>query len=235
MRHLIAGLLLLVVLALGAVAFLLYDPLAGGHRFMPLSEMIAAPPSERSHPLAEAPIQATDPPAIVALAREYEPTLVLSGYDRFWPTSLIGMLDARWRGHVTCLFEHGHCAVRDPTQSALQGHGLRSDYIEFPAPVNNVTDSFVSAAEALGVPHSAVRRWPNELADLDPFASAQFYFLLPAQLPAARTKPIRDAEQPDLLDHRRHRLPPGRHGPRRGPPRPEDDATSLPVDGPPCQ
>ncbi len=177
LRHLIGALLLLAVLLIGALAFALYDPLAGGPRFLSESQLITAPTTAARSPIrGEEPIQQTDPPAMAALARRYQPTLVVSGFDRFWPISLVELLGARWGGHGPCVFVRGRCRTRDPGVAALIGAGAQSDYIRYPAPVDNVNATFLSAGRDLGVSAQVLHEWPLHLADIDPFASAQIYF-----------------------------------------------------------
>jgi hypothetical protein len=177
-RHLIGALVLLIVLLIGVVAFVLYDPLASSRKFLSMSEMIVSPSANTDRGLVggEKPIQQTDPAAMAALALHYQPTLVVSAYDRNWPVSMLSMLGTRWDNHGVCLYVGGRCKVRDPTAAALDPPGASSDYLQFPTPVDNVIDTFRSAASALGLPVGPVTKFPRELTDLNPFASAQMYF-----------------------------------------------------------
>jgi hypothetical protein len=177
-RHLVGALLLVILLLVGVLAFALYDPLAGGPRFLSPSQLISAPKSATVGPLlgGERPIQQTDSPALAALALRYQPTLVVSGYDRFWPVSVLSLLGTRWHGRGPCVYVGGRCRVPDPTAAAFSGAGSRSDYLQFPAPADNVHDSFLSSAQDLGVSAAAVSSWPGRLTAIDPFATAQIYF-----------------------------------------------------------
>jgi hypothetical protein len=177
-RHLIGALVLVILLLIGAVAFVLYDPLTSSRKFLSMSEMIVSPNANTDRALVggEKPIQQTDTAAMAALALRYQPTLVVSAYDRNWPVSMLSMLGTHWNKRGPCLYVGGHCKVHDPTAAALDGSGAASDYIQFPAPVDNVLDTFRSAAAALGVPLGPVSKFPRELTDLNPFASAQIYF-----------------------------------------------------------
>ncbi len=178
LHYLLGALLVIIALSLAAVAFVLYDPLSGGRHFLAYSDMITAPPGATSSPGSdpEAPIQQTDSPAMAALALHYQPTLVVSGFDRMWPVSLVILLRARWRGQAACIYIGGQCRLRNPSVSALTAPGAFSDYIRFAPPVDNVEDTFVSTAHDLGLSAAALRGWPRHLADIDPFASAQIYF-----------------------------------------------------------
>ena len=177
MRHLIIGVLALILLLIAAVAFVLYDPLSGGRSFIESSGLITATPgaTERAR-FSEPTIGETDPPALAALARRYQPTVVVSALDRFWPVSLSAVLGARWHGHSTCLVVAGRCTVHGPTLQDLARPGARRDYLRYPSPVDDVRDSFLTVAAFLGTPATILRLWPLHLAAVDPFASAQVYF-----------------------------------------------------------
>lgn len=185
-RHILVALLLLVAAAAGGLAFILYDPLSGGGRFLSVSQLITAPQGEA--PLLttgnELPVQDTDPPRIAALALRYQPTLIVSGLDRNWPTSVIALLGTRWHGRVACIYVRGRCRIKDPTARSFTGVGDRSDYIRFPTPVDDVQDTFLASAQAVGVPAAIARHWPFDLRAIGPFSSALIYFYY-----LARTRP----------------------------------------------
>jgi hypothetical protein len=185
-EHLLVGLLLVLVALVGALAFILYDPLSGGTGFLSRSQLITAPSASPTilRPGNELPVQDTDPPAIAALALRYQPTLVVSGFDRFWPVSLVALLGTRWDGHATCIYIGGSCRISNPGARSFTGVGSRSDYIRYPTRVDSVKDTYLGAAEALGVPNAVARKWPHHLAAIDPFGSAQVYFYY-----LARTRP----------------------------------------------
>jgi hypothetical protein len=176
-RRLIVGLFVVFVLLVGAIAFALYDPFSQSPRTLKLSQLITAPPGAAGLSLSgEKTVKQTDPPAIAALALRYQPTVVVSGYDRFWPVSLASVLGTRWKGHGSCLFVNGRCKVKDPGLSALANPGSPSDWLRLPAPVNSVKDSFLSVAAAVGIPASILDKFPGGIAKLNPFTSAQEYF-----------------------------------------------------------
>lgn len=174
-RHLLIGLLLVVLLLVGAVAFALYDPFSKSPRFLTPSQVLTAgslDPIIHSEP----DVQATDPPWLAALARRYQPSLVVSGYDRFWPMSLASIMSARWHGHGSCLYENGHCQVRNPTLLSLSGHSSRSDWVQLPSPLDSITATFDAVATQLGISAGIVHAWPDDIRREDPFTSAQIYF-----------------------------------------------------------
>ncbi len=185
LRHLAVALAVATLVVVAAVAFALYDPTSGGVRFLTSPQLIEPKPGTVAQALtAEPTVSLTDSPAMAALAQRYQPTLVVSALDRFWPTSLAGLLGARWNGHSTCLVSAGRCRVHDPTAFDLAGRSSVSDYLQFPAPADSVQDTFHSAARDLGVAASAVLAWPQHPAQLDPFASAQIYFYYLSRIPA---------------------------------------------------
>ena len=185
LRHLVAALAVATLLVVAAVAFALYDPTSGGARFLTSSQLIEPKPGTVAQAISTEPtVSLTDSPAMAALAQRYQPTLLVSALDRFWPTSLVGLLGTRWSGHSTCLVSAGHCRVHDPGAFDLAGRSSASDYLQFPAPVDSVEDTFHSAARDLGVAASAMLAWPGRPAQLDPFASAQVYFYYLPRAPA---------------------------------------------------
>ncbi len=172
------ALLLLVAALAGGLAFVLYDPLSGGPRFLSRSQLITAPRSAATLLTLgnELPVEDTDPPNVATLALRYQPTLVVSALDRNWPVSVIALLGMRWRRHVACIYVGGGCRIRGPGARAFDGVGARSDYIRFPTPIDSVQDTFLGSAQALGVLPGVAAAWPLHLRSIDPFASAQIYF-----------------------------------------------------------
>ena len=169
-------LLLLVVVLVAALAFVLYDPLSKGQRVLRPSQLITAPAGATFAPRDELSIERTDPAWESALARRYEPTLVVSGSDRFWPVSLSTLLAMRWNGHGPCLYVAGACRIHNPSLAAFATQGNPDDYLALPTPVDSISDSFRALAGAVGVLRAVVRGWTHQLSRADPFASAQFYF-----------------------------------------------------------
>ncbi len=177
-RHLLLGLIILALVMVGLVAFVLYDPLSHSSRTLSAAQLITAPSSgAAAHSVTgELPIQDTDPAWLSTLARRYQPTVVVSGYDRFWPTSLPDILTARWRGSAACIYIKDRCARRTPTVADLSGPGAASDWLQLPTPLDNVRDTFAAVARQLGVPATVINAWPHDLSRIDPFSTAQVYF-----------------------------------------------------------
>ncbi len=176
LRHLIAVLVAVVIAVIGGLAAAFYDPLSHAHRWLKLSQMVVAPAGTLRAPgVSEPTVEVTDSPEQAALARLYQPTLVLSAYDRFWPIGLSELLSTTWHGQPVCLFRHGRCTVRRPRDSDLH-RGGSADWLQFPTPVNNVGATFYASARALHVPGREVSGWRRHPAAVDPFGSAQMYF-----------------------------------------------------------
>jgi hypothetical protein len=177
LAHVFAAAAVLLGLVLGAVFVWAIEPTVGGRHFLELQSLVTGQ-STNLHtrlPPAEPLVQVTDRPEISDLALRYQPTLVTSAADRFWPVSVLDTLRFQWRGRSTCLYVDGHCRQQPPRPADLTG-GSPNDYLQYPAPVNKVQDTFESAAQALGSPADAIEHWRTSVALLNPFQSAQFYF-----------------------------------------------------------
>ncbi len=86
-RHFLFMAVPVVVATIGVLAVTLYHPLVGGRRQLSLSQLITAPAAGAvQRPAgAEKTIEQTDPPAVGAVAQRYQPSLVVSAFDRLWP------------------------------------------------------------------------------------------------------------------------------------------------------
>jgi hypothetical protein len=175
--HLFAGVLVLLGLAIGAAFIWAIEPTIGGHRFLEPDSLVTAESTGFTTSLtpAEPPIQLTDSTALTELAFRYQPTLVTSAADRFWPVSVLDTLKFRWKRHATCLFVDGKCRHEPPHPTDIVGGSL-DDYLQYPTRVNRVSDAFLSAARALGAPTDAIQHWRSRATQLNPFRTAQFYF-----------------------------------------------------------
>ena len=105
MRKLIRRALALVLLAAVASIVVLisqYDPGSSGGRFLAPELMIKQQPAAAgtTSTSGEAPIQLTADPATATLAARYQPTVVVSAVDRFWPVSMLAAL--REIGRASC-------------------------------------------------------------------------------------------------------------------------------------
>jgi hypothetical protein len=143
-----------------------------------------APPGGQARD-GEAPIERTTP-ALAALAKRYQPTVLVSDTDPFWPVSVGALLeDVGSAGQPTCLHRAGaaRCTLEHPSPSELQPLGSSAnDFLEFPATpalANDPTGQLEAFLRGqLGRNH-ALPSLHERLADpgvLDPWATAQIYF-----------------------------------------------------------
>jgi hypothetical protein len=177
---------------------------SNGYRDAGLGEgVIAGPLPPGGHTAnGEPPIQQTTPAAITALARRYQPTVLVTVADRFWPVSVGALLqDIGSRGAPTCLYrEVGVCAIAHPKLTDLQPQGSSpSEYLQYPASLSgDPTGQFNAFLRGQSEPGESVPSAHHWLADpglLNPWRTAQVYFYYagpsnPADWPAVnRTIP----------------------------------------------
>jgi hypothetical protein len=137
----------------------------------------------------EQPIEQTSP-GIAALARRYQPTLLVTVADPFWPVSVGAVLaDLGPGGRATCL-QHlptASCPAKNPTPTptlvdlAKPGSGP-DDFLQYPASPPLDPDPNGQVAALLGGQHGRptvvprLRRWLADPGLLNPWNSAQVYF-----------------------------------------------------------
>lgn len=63
---------------------------------------VVTPPAPRA-PATEPTVDQTEPPDIAALARRYQPELVVARADRFWPVSIDTLIRLRSGASSTCI------------------------------------------------------------------------------------------------------------------------------------
>ncbi len=137
----------------------------------------------------EVPIEQTSP-GIAALARRYQPTVLVTAADPFWPVSVGALLADRGpNGQVTCL-EHlpatvcpAKAARAAPTMADLGQPGSGpDDFLEYPVSPPLDSNPAVQLAAFLRGQQTrpgGVPRLRQRLADpglLDPWNTAQVYF-----------------------------------------------------------
>jgi len=162
-----------------------------------------APPGGRAAE-GEPPIEQTSP-GIAALARRFQPTVLVTAADPFWPVSVGALLADRGPGgQVTCL-QHlpattcpANSARRAPTMADLAAPGSGpDDFLDYPVSPALTTgpapqlDAFVRG-QATG--SKAIPTLRRRLADpglLDPWKTAQVYFYY-AQNTNPATWPVPD-------------------------------------------
>jgi Vacuolar protein sorting-associated protein 62 len=153
------------------------------------SDVIAGPAPPGGQAVdGEAPIEQTSP-GIAALAKRYQPTLLVTTADPFWPVSVGALLDDRGAGgQVTCL-QHlpaqscpAKVARPAPTIADLAAPSDANDFLEYPvSPALTDTPAAQLAAFLRGQPgfNGALPTLRQRLANpglLDPWMTAQIYF-----------------------------------------------------------
>jgi hypothetical protein len=142
-----------------------------------------APPNGRAHG-GEPPIEQTTP-ALAALARRFQPTILVTVADRFWPVSVGALLeDLGGDGQPACLrHTPGSCAVRAPKLTDLRRQGSGpGDFLEYPAtpaldpdPTGQL-DAFLRGQRGRETPVPSLHQWLADPGLLDPWYTAQVYF-----------------------------------------------------------
>jgi len=159
-----------------------------------------APAGGRAHE-GEVPIQDSSTPApIAALARRYQPTLLVTVADRNWPTSVNAILSERGPdGQPVCLVQtRTPTTVCPPTAASLGGKGsVSTDYLQLPVALKDdqsPTGQFQAFLRGQYINSGPLRHWLADPGVLDPWYSAQIYFyyagpLSSKQFPAKARNP----------------------------------------------
>ena len=140
------------------------------------------------------------PAPIVDLARKFQPTLLVTVADRFWPVSVGALLADRGpHGGTTCLIRSN---IKPVCGSALHAQsfpkpGVSSDYLQFPVRLSNdFTGSGQFRAFQIGqyLDPGPLHSWLGDPGKLDPWYTAQIYFYLGPTVtfrnfPAPKTTP----------------------------------------------
>ncbi len=156
-----------------------------------------APPGGRARD-GEPPIQQTSP-EIAELAKRFQPTLLVSDTDPFWPVPVGALLeDVGSDGQPTCLHSDGaaRCTFEHPTLTDLAPQtSSPDDYLEFPAtpaldqdPTGQL-EAFVRGQRGRSAPIPTLQERLEDPGVLDPWQTAQIYFFYagranPANWPA---------------------------------------------------
>ncbi len=135
----------------------------------------------------EAPIAAdhTTPSGIAALALRYQPTLLVSAADRFWPVSVNALLEDRGPGNgPTCLMQHRSAPICGAALNAgdlTRAGALASDYLQFPVRLTHDAHGigqFKSFESGQYVSTGPLHRWLADPGVLEPWRTGQIYFYL---------------------------------------------------------
>ena len=131
----------------------------------------------------EAPIQdnGQTPARVAALARRYQPTVLVTAADRNWPVSLNAVLAERGPdGQPVCLIRPGAKPVCGPTAGDIGGLGATSGgYLQLPVSLStdrSPNGQFQAFLRGQYQSSGPLRQWLADPARLDPWYSAQLYF-----------------------------------------------------------
>lgn len=143
-----------------------------------------APPEGRARD-GEPPVEQTTP-GLAELAKRFQPTLLVSITDPFWPVSVGALLeDIGSDGQPTCLRRQGHgrrCTVAHPPLSDLGQQSSPGDFLEFPATPALSQDpagelgAFLRGQQGRTYQIPSRHEWLANPGVLDPWATAQIYF-----------------------------------------------------------
>jgi Vacuolar protein sorting-associated protein 62 len=153
-----------------------------------------APPNGRAID-GEPPIEQTTP-ELAELAKRFQPTVLVSATDPFWPVSVGALLeDVGSDGQPTCLHRQGvvGCAVAHPTLSDLRPQqSSPGDYLEFPAtpalsqdPTGQL-EAFLRGQRGRNSPIPSLQERLADPGVLDPWSTAQIYFFYAGRADPAR-------------------------------------------------
>ncbi len=130
----------------------------------------------------EVTVQETAPTAVAALARRYQPTLLVTVADQNWPVSVNAILAERGSANQpVCLAEErSPQKVCPATASSLSGSGASSsDYLQLPVRLahnQSPGGQFQAFLRGQYIASGSLRHWLANPGVLDPWRSAQIYF-----------------------------------------------------------
>ena len=130
----------------------------------------------------ERPIQETASPAIAALAKRYQPTLLVTVADQNWPTSVNAILDERGSANqpVCLVQQRSPHEVCPPSPSSLGGAGAQSsDYLQLPVKLahnQSPGGQFQAFLRGQYIASGSLHNWLADPGVLDPWRSAEIYF-----------------------------------------------------------
>jgi hypothetical protein len=130
----------------------------------------------------EAPVQDTAPAAVAALARRYQPTMLVTVADQNWPVSVGAILAERGSSNqpVCLVQQRSPQRVCPPAPSSLAGAGTSSsDYLQLPVRLarnQKPGGQFQAFLRGQYIASGSLRRWLANPGVLDPWRSAQIYF-----------------------------------------------------------
>lgn len=131
----------------------------------------------------EAPIEEKSPRLIAELARQYQPTLLTTTADRFWPVSVKAVLaELGPKETKTCLVAAHAPKNCDLTPESLASAGdTSSDYLQLPVALTGDGEpqaQFEAFTRGQGLAPGPSTRWLADPGALEPWNTAQIYFYL---------------------------------------------------------
>ncbi|MBV8218622.1 MAG: hypothetical protein JO325_09165, partial [Solirubrobacterales bacterium] len=130
----------------------------------------------------EAPVADTAPSAIAALARRYQPTLLVTVADQNWPVSVNSILAERGPANQpVCLVQQRlpHEVCRPAPSSLSRAGASSSDYLQLPvglASNRRPGGQFQAFLRGQYINSGSLHHWLANPGVLDPWRSAQIYF-----------------------------------------------------------
>lgn len=168
-----------------------------------LGKGVLTGPGHESGPAkdGEAPIEEKAPRLIAEMARLYQPTLLTTTADRFWPVSVKAVLaESGPNGARTCLVAAHAPQNCDVTPESLAASGAsESDYLQLPVKLaenSNPTGQFEAFMRGQEIAPGANARWLADPGVLEPWNTAQMYFYLADRIDA-KNWPTPTDETPD--------------------------------------
>jgi hypothetical protein len=177
----------------------------------------AAPPEGRAQDGEQPIAQQKVPKAIVLAARRFQPTLLATVADRFWPVSVGALLEDRGQdGGFTCLHVSGTVAkcstkhpasgtVTHPAMTRLHGESSSRDFLEYPVtPTLNTNptgqlEAFLRGQQAWQSPVPRQHEWLADPGLLNPWNTGQIYFYYAGEAKPASWPAPNEEIEPGLL------------------------------------
>jgi microsomal dipeptidase-like Zn-dependent dipeptidase len=175
----------------------------GASNDLALGKGVLAGPGSESGPAkdGEAPIEEKAPYLIAQLARLYQPTLLTTTADRFWPVSVKAVLaESGPSGRKTCLVAAHAPKNCELTPESLSSAGAtESDFLQLPVKLaedSSPQGQFEAFTRGQGLAPGPSARWLADPGVLEPWNTAQIYFYLTDHIDA-KNWPTPTGETPD--------------------------------------
>ncbi|MEA2400561.1 MAG: hypothetical protein QOK00_964 [Thermoleophilaceae bacterium] len=118
------------------------------------------------------------PPTLAKLALKYQPTVLTTVADRFWPTSVASVLaEVGADGKGVCLSEGTPCSLHRPTLGDLTPSGKADHYLDLPERLKgDPTAQFLAFTRGQSLGDDLALNWLNAPAALKVWRTARVYF-----------------------------------------------------------